>query len=58
VTAVCEDLAGRGFAAVEAYPEIGAREDATSSATPGFWLATGFSMAVADDRYPVMRRDL
>ena len=58
VTAVCDDLAGRGFAAVEAYPEIGAREDATSSATPEFWLATGFSMAVADDRYPVMRRDL
>lgn len=58
VAAVCDDLATRGFAAVEAYPEIGAREDATSSATPDFWVEAGFSMAVADDRYPVMRRDL
>jgi GNAT superfamily N-acetyltransferase len=58
VAAVCEDLAGRGFAAVEAYPEIGAREDATSSATPSFWADAGFEMAVADDRFPVMRREL
>jgi hypothetical protein len=58
VAAVCDDLAARGFAAVEAYPEIGTREDATSSATPAFWVAAGFSMAVADERYPVMRRDL
>ena len=35
VEAVCDDLAGRGFAAVETYPEVGAREDATSAATPG-----------------------
>jgi GNAT superfamily N-acetyltransferase len=58
VGAVCDDLAARGFAAVEAYPEIGAHEDATSSATPGFWVAAGFTMAVADDRFPVMRREL
>jgi GNAT superfamily N-acetyltransferase len=58
VAAVCDDLAGRGFAAVEAYPEIGAREDATSSASPDFWMAAGFQLAVADDRYPVMRREL
>ena len=37
VAAVCEDLEGRGFAAVETYPEIGARPDATSAATPAFW---------------------
>mgnify|MGYP000081186306 CR=1 FL=1 len=27
-----DDLAGRGFAAVEAYPEVGTRPDATSAA--------------------------
>jgi hypothetical protein len=58
VDAVCGDLAGRGFAAVEAYPERGARPDATSAATPEFWLAAGFRLAVDDDRYPVVRRDL
>ena len=34
VEAVCEDLAERGFAAVEAYPEAGAPPDTTSGATP------------------------
>jgi hypothetical protein len=58
IAAVCDDLAGRGFAAVEAYPESGTREDATSSATPAFWVASGFVMAVADERFPVMRREL
>ncbi len=58
VEAVCDDLAGRGFAAVEAYPEIGARPDATSGATPDFWLAAGFQLAVDDDRFPVVRREL
>ena len=58
VSAVCDDLAGRGFAAVEAYPERGTREDATSAATPEFWLAAGFAMAVEDERFPVMRREL
>ena len=55
---VCGDLAGRGFSAVEAYPEIGAREDATSAATPDFWVRAGFSVAVDDERFPVMRREL
>ena len=32
--------------------------DETSAATPELWLGCGFTMAVADDRYPVMRRDL
>ena len=58
VAAICEDLAGRGFAAVEAYPDPAAREDATSAATAAFWLACGFETAVDDDRYPVMRREL
>ncbi|HEX7471720.1 MAG TPA: hypothetical protein VF323_01455 [Candidatus Limnocylindrales bacterium] len=58
VAAVCEDLAGRGFAAVETYPEAGRDPDATSAATPAFWLAAGFVLAVDDDRFPVMRREL
>ncbi|MHB8398492.1 MAG: GNAT family N-acetyltransferase [Candidatus Limnocylindrales bacterium] len=58
VEAVCDDLAGRGFAAVEAYPEIGTSADSTSAATPAFWLASGFALAVDDDRFPVMRREL
>ena len=58
VAAVCEDLAGRGFAAVEAYPERGAPKDATSAATPEFWVACGFAIAVDDERYPVLRREL
>ncbi|MEX2011068.1 MAG: hypothetical protein WEF51_02400 [Chloroflexota bacterium] len=58
VAAVCDDLAGRGFAAVEAYPQRGTPEDATSAATPEFWLAAEFAMAVEDERFPVMRREL
>src|SRR3954447_879567 len=58
VEAVCDDLASRGFAAVETYPEGGARENATSAATPAFWEALGFVIAAPDDRFPVMRREL
>jgi len=58
VAAVCDDLNERGFAAVEAYPERGVRPDATSAATPEFWVPAGFTMVVEDDRYPVMRREL
>jgi GNAT superfamily N-acetyltransferase len=58
VEAVCADLAERGFAAVEAYPEVGARPDATSGATPEFWQTAGFSLAVDDERFPVVRREL
>jgi GNAT superfamily N-acetyltransferase len=58
VEAVCDDLAGRGFAAVEAYPEVGTRPDATSAATPAFWERLGFEIAAADDRWPVLRREL
>jgi hypothetical protein len=58
VTAVCDDLAARGFAAIEAYPEPGVPPDATSAATPPFWLAAGFAIAVDDERFPVVRREL
>lgn len=58
VAAVCEDLEGRGFAAVETYPEIGVRADATSAATPAFWETVGFVVAAPDERFPVMRREL
>jgi len=58
VEAVCDDLASRGFAAVEAYPEVGTRPEATSAATPEFWIATGFVVAAPDDRFPVLRREL
>jgi hypothetical protein len=58
VRAVCDDLAGRGFAAVEAYPAPGTDPDATSAATPEFWIRAGFAVAVDNDRFPVMRREL
>lgn len=58
VAEVCEDLAGRGFAAVEVYPEARARENSTPAARPEFWIRAGFLLAVDDDRYPVMRREL
>jgi hypothetical protein len=58
VAATCDDLAGRGFSAVEAYPERGEPDDATSAATPEFWLRAGFAIAVDDERYPVVRREL
>ena len=58
VAAVCDDLAGRGFAAVEAYPEQGARLDGTSAATVAFWLGCGFDLTIDDERFPVVRREL
>lgn len=58
VTAVVDDLAGRGFSAVEAYPDPEARPDVTSAAYPAFWQACGFELAIDDDRFPVMRREL
>lgn len=58
IQAICDDLAGRGFAAVETYPEPGVREDGTSAATVAFWLRCGFTTAVDDARFPVMRLEL
>jgi ribosomal protein S18 acetylase RimI-like enzyme len=57
VEEVCRDLAGRGFSAVEAYPDLTRPEDETSAARPAFWHALGFATAVEDDRFPVMRRE-
>jgi ribosomal protein S18 acetylase RimI-like enzyme len=58
VLAVVHDLAGRGFSAVEAYPEPHAQPDATSAANPAFWATCGFDLAVDDPRFPVVRREL
>ncbi len=58
VEAVCDDLADRGFSAVEAYPDARARLDATSAAAVEFWRRAGFTLAVDDERYPVVRREL
>jgi GNAT superfamily N-acetyltransferase len=58
VEAVCDDLAGRGFSAVETYPEVGAKPNATSAAQPAFWTHLGFVVAAQDERFPVLRREL
>lgn len=58
VAAVCEDLGGRGFSAIEAYPDRAAAPDTTSAPAPEFWISVGFTLAVDDDRWPVMRREL
>ena len=58
VLAVVDDLAGRGFSAVEAYPEPQAAPDATSAANPAFWSTCGFELAIDDERFPVVRREL
>ncbi len=55
---VCRDLAERGFAAIEAYPDLTLPENESSGARPAFWHELGFATAVDDDRYPVMRREL
>jgi hypothetical protein len=58
VREVCRDLAGRGFSAVESYPDLTRPENETSAGRPGFWLQVGFVTAVDDERFPVMRREL
>jgi ribosomal protein S18 acetylase RimI-like enzyme len=58
VQAVLDDLSGRGFSAVEAYPDMTLGENEASGARPGFWHDLGFVTAVDDERYPVMRREL
>ena len=55
---VCADLASRGFAAVEAYPDLTLKRNEASAGHPSFWAACGFDKAVDDARYPVMRRAL
>jgi ribosomal protein S18 acetylase RimI-like enzyme len=58
VRTVCDDLAGRGFSAVEAYPDLTLAADEASAARPGFWIACGFVVAAEDERFPVMRLEL
>lgn len=58
VSAVVADLATRGFAAVEAYPDLTLAPDEASTASPAFWRTCGFELAVPDERYPVLRREL
>ena len=55
---VVQDLAGRGFSAVETYPDLTLGTDQASAASPAFWKACGFELATDDARYPVMRREL
>jgi len=55
---VCADLSRRGFSAVEAYPDLTRGEDEQSGARPAFWHELGFTTAVDDERFPVMRREL
>lgn len=55
---VCLELSDRGFAAVEAFPDLTHGEDETSAGQPSFWHACGFRTAVTDERFPVMRREL
>ena len=56
--AACVDLAGRGFAAVEVYPDLTRAAEETSTARPSFWRRLGFVVAVDDERFPVLRREL
>jgi ribosomal protein S18 acetylase RimI-like enzyme len=58
VDAVRDDLAARGFAALEAYPDLTLGPDEASAAHPIFWERCGFVLAVDDERYPVMRLEL
>ena len=43
---------------VEAYPDLTLATEEASAANPAFWERCGFTMAAADERYPVMRRAL
>lgn len=55
---VCDELARRGFSAIEVYPDLTESPDATSAASPAFWTTCGFTLVVPDERYPVLRREL
>ena len=59
IAAVCDDLTARGFTAVETYPEIGARPGRDERRdTRVLGIGRLRSTAIADERFPVMRRDL
>jgi hypothetical protein len=55
---VTADLEGRGFAAVEAYPDLTLAADEAAAADPEFWRRCGFELVADDERYPVMRMSL
>lgn len=55
---VVRDLGGRGFSAIEAYPDLTLAPEEASAASPAFWETHGFRLAAADERFPVMRREL
>lgn len=56
--AVCADLDRRGIIAVEAYPESARDPWLPSPGPASVYLASGFSRAAGDERYPVFRREL
>jgi hypothetical protein len=58
VGTVRDDLAGRGFAAIETYPDLTLGADEASAAHPRFWEHCGFVLAADDERFPVMRLEL
>ncbi len=58
IEAVIADLAERGFAAIETYPDQTLGADEASAASPAFWVRCGFATAAEDERYPVMRMEL
>jgi hypothetical protein len=58
VEVIRHDLARRGFAAIETYPDLTLAPDEASAAHPRFWESCGFVLAVDDERYPVMRIEL
>lgn len=58
ILAVCDDLSGRGFAAVETFPDLTLGPTEASAAVPDFWERCGFQVAMPDERFPVMRREL
>ncbi len=55
---VCDELARRGFSAVEVFPDMTQPPDGTSAAAPGFWEGCGFTLVVTDEHFPVLRREL
>lgn len=58
IEVVIADLAERGFAAIETYPDLTLGADEASAASPAFWVRCGFATAADDERYPVMRIEL
>jgi GNAT superfamily N-acetyltransferase len=55
VEAVVVDLSDRGFAAIEAYPDLTLAPNEAAASDPAFWRRSGFELAADDGRYPVMR---